>query len=98
MQNNPQNSSRAGVLPWKTPALGDYEALLAESEFGAWVLVNGYGLSHSTVSVHRLGLECALAYWQYILRLKIVVWSSGERFWAEPKHRLCSSPGPRVSV
>ena len=47
----------AGTLPWDTPELADYQALLAESEFAAWVLVNGYGLSHSTVSVHRLGLK-----------------------------------------
>ncbi len=25
-----------------------------ESEYAAWVLANGYGLNHATVSVHRL--------------------------------------------
>ena len=49
----------AGMLPWETPTLADYEALLSESEFAAWVLVNGYNLSHTTISVHRSGLRCA---------------------------------------
>lgn len=46
-----------GELPWETPTLQHYEALLAESEFAAWVLVNGYGLSHTTISVHRAGIQ-----------------------------------------
>lgn len=46
-----------GELPWETPTLQHYEALLAESEFAAWVLVNGYGLSHTTISVHRAGIK-----------------------------------------
>jgi hypothetical protein len=29
--------------------------LAAESEYAAWTLVNGYGLNHVAVSVHRLG-------------------------------------------
>ncbi len=48
----------AGVLPWETPSLADYEALLSESEFAGWVLVNGYGLSHTAISVHRTGIKC----------------------------------------
>ncbi len=32
-----------------------------ESEYAAWVLVNGYALNHTTVAVHRMrGLECVL--------------------------------------
>lgn len=27
---------------------------MQESEYAAWVLVNGYALNHATVSVHRL--------------------------------------------
>lgn len=47
----------AGELPWETPTLEHYQELQAESEFAAWVLVNGYSLSHATISVHRTGIK-----------------------------------------
>lgn len=43
-----------GSLPWTAPERADYEALLQESEYAAWTLVNGYRLNHTTVSVHRI--------------------------------------------
>lgn len=47
-----------GVAPWQTPTEDDYRTLAAESEYAAWVLVNGYNLNHTTVSIHRLfGLD-----------------------------------------
>ncbi|GEP98340.1 DUF1338 domain-containing protein [Chitinophaga cymbidii] len=39
---------------WRTPALKDYQALAAESEYAAWVIYNRYYLNHFTVSVHNL--------------------------------------------
>lgn len=39
---------------WQTPTLADYEALLAESEYAAWVIYNHYYLNHFTISVHNL--------------------------------------------
>ena len=39
---------------WRTPTLDDYNALLAESEYAAWVIFNRYYLNHFTVSVHSL--------------------------------------------
>lgn len=39
---------------WMTPTLMDYEALLAESEYAAWVIYNHYYLNHFTISVHNL--------------------------------------------
>ena len=39
---------------WELPTLADYNALLAESEYGAWVLYNRYYLNHYTISVHEL--------------------------------------------
>lgn len=39
---------------WRTPTLEDYEALLAESEYAAWVIFNHYYLNHFTISVHNL--------------------------------------------
>jgi hypothetical protein len=39
---------------WTTPTLADYQKLLAESEYAAWVIYNRYYLNHFTISVHNL--------------------------------------------
>ncbi len=39
---------------WTTPTLADYQALLNESEYAAWVIYNRYYLNHFTISVHNL--------------------------------------------
>ena len=39
---------------WTTPTLTDYQTLLAESEYAAWVIYNRYYLNHFTISVHNL--------------------------------------------
>jgi hypothetical protein len=39
---------------WQTPTLEDYQTLLAESEYAAWVIYNRYYLNHFTISVHNL--------------------------------------------
>lgn len=39
---------------WRTPALADYDILLAKSEYAAWVIFNHYYLNHFTISVHNL--------------------------------------------
>lgn len=39
---------------WKLPTLEDYETLLQESEYAAWVIYNRYYLNHYTISVHDL--------------------------------------------
>lgn len=39
---------------WELPSLEDYEILLAESEYAAWVIYNRYYLNHYTISVHDL--------------------------------------------
>jgi len=43
---------------WPLPALADYEALAAESEYAAWVIYNRYYLNHFTISVHNLPEGC----------------------------------------
>ena len=40
---------------WETPTWQDYETLLKESEYAAWVIYNRYYLNHYTISVHNLG-------------------------------------------
>lgn len=39
---------------WQLPEKADYEALLQESEYAAWVIYNRYYLNHYTISVHNL--------------------------------------------
>ena len=39
---------------WILPSIEDYETLLKESEYAAWVIYNRYYLNHYTISVHEL--------------------------------------------
>lgn len=39
---------------WSLPTLQDYQTLLEESEYAAWVIYNRYYLNHYTISVHEL--------------------------------------------
>ncbi len=39
---------------WRLPTLHDYQRLLGESEYAAWVIFNRYYLNHFTISVHNL--------------------------------------------
>ena len=46
---------------WALPTSEDYEILLTESEYAAWVIYNRYYLNHYTISVHDLPEEyCTL--------------------------------------
>ncbi len=39
---------------WSTPTWEDYETVLAESEYAAWVLYNRYYLNHFTITIQAL--------------------------------------------
>lgn len=39
---------------WQTPTWSDYQQLLEESEYAAWVIYNRYYLNHFTIAVHNL--------------------------------------------
>jgi hypothetical protein len=39
---------------WRCPKWSDYERLIEESEYAAWVIYNRYYLNHFTISVHNL--------------------------------------------
>lgn len=39
------------ALPWQPPRRADVEALNRESQYGAWVLLNGYDVNHFTAAV-----------------------------------------------
>src|SRR5262249_2950028 len=43
-------------LPWPRPAKKDVLALDEESQFGAWVLINGHEVNHFTASVDSHGV------------------------------------------
>jgi hypothetical protein len=42
-------------LPWPLPQKKDVESLNEESQFGAWVLLNGYDVNHFTASIDLHG-------------------------------------------
>lgn len=42
-------------LPWDVPEQSDVEAINAESQFGAWVLVHGYNVNHFTALINSQG-------------------------------------------
>ena len=39
---------------WRLPSVEDYQRLLSESEYAAWVIYNRYYLNHYTISLHHL--------------------------------------------
>jgi hypothetical protein len=43
---------------WRTPTWADYQRLLSESEYAAWVIYNRYYLNHFTIAVHNLRAGC----------------------------------------
>lgn len=45
------------TLPWPAPQRHDVDALNAESQYGAWVLVHGYAVNHFTALVNSHGVE-----------------------------------------
>lgn len=53
--NNPIEVSEFLQNPlWRLPSSTDYQQLLIESEYAAWVIYNRYYLNHYTISIHNL--------------------------------------------
>jgi hypothetical protein len=53
--DNPEEVGAFFYKPlWELPTMEDYETLLEESEYAAWVIYNRYYLNHYTISVHEL--------------------------------------------
>jgi hypothetical protein len=44
-------------LPWELPQKKDVQELDQESQFAAWVLVNGYDVNHFTASINSHGVQ-----------------------------------------
>ena len=54
LNNSLQVSEYLQTPLWRLPTKNDYESLLFESEYAAWVIYNRYYLNHYTISVHDL--------------------------------------------
>jgi hypothetical protein len=52
-----QAVSHIQELPWPLPQKKDVLSLNEESQYGAWVLVNGYGVNHFTAAVDLDGVK-----------------------------------------
>jgi len=53
--NNPDEVGEFFHKPlWPLPSAKDYQDLLKESEYAAWVIYNRYYLNHYTISIHEL--------------------------------------------
>ena len=64
---------------WELPTLSDYETLLQESEYAAWVIYNRYYLNHYTISVHELkkGYHTLESFNDFLTSIGIVLNTSG---------------------
>ena len=86
---------------WKTPTLSDYETLLEESEYAAWVIYNHYYLNHFTIALHSLPNKY---YWDiehfvdYLQKQGIALNSSGAVIKQSPDGLLkqCSTVASKV--
>ena len=47
---------------WEAPTWEEYEHVLQETEYGAWVLYNRYYLNHFTITIKNLGNGCTNIY------------------------------------
>ena len=75
---------------WTTPTLADYQALLKESEYAAWVIYNRYYLNHFTISVHNLkaGYNTIEEYVAFLERQGLRLNSSGGTIKVSPDGNL----------
>lgn len=78
---------------WRTPTLEDYNALLAETEYAAWVIFNHYYLNHFTVSVHNLpdGFNTLEAFNAFLKRNGFKLNTAGGEIKKSPDGKLLQS-------
>lgn len=78
---------------WHTPTLEDYESLLAESEYAAWVIFNHYYLNHFTISVHNLpdGYNTLEAFDAFLKRNGFKLNNAGSEIKISPDGKLLQS-------
>lgn len=78
---------------WAAPTYGEYKALLAESEYAAWVIYNRYYLNHFTISVHNLpaGYNTIETFNAFLLRQGFKLNDAGGLFKKSPDGLLLQS-------
>ena len=78
---------------WRTPSLADYQTLLKESEYAAWVIYNRYYLNHFTISVHNLpdGYNTVADFNQFLEGIGIKLNTSGGKIKTSPDGGLIQS-------
>ena len=78
---------------WRTPTAADYQALLKESEYAAWVIYNRYYLNHFTISVHNLpdGYNTVAQFNNFLEALGIKLNTSGGKIKESPDRGLIQS-------
>lgn len=64
---------------WELPTLEDFDTLLNESEYAAWVIYNRYYLNHYTISVHELpdGFDSLKKFNEFLANLGIKLNDAG---------------------
>jgi hypothetical protein len=78
---------------WRLPTYADYQRLLAESEYAAWVIYNRYYLNHFTVSIHNLpaGYDSLETYNAFLERIGVHLNDSGGTIKRSPDGLLLQS-------
>lgn len=78
---------------WELPSKADYQTLLEESEYAAWVIYNRYYLNHYTISVHDLkpGYNTLEDFNQFVEGLGLELNSSGAKIKVSPDGLLRQS-------
>ncbi|ASZ13576.1 DUF1338 domain-containing protein [Chitinophaga pendula] len=78
---------------WSLPSLEDYQALLEESEYAAWVIYNRYYLNHFTISVHHLppGYNTVADFNQFLLQQGFTLNTAGGTIKTSPDGLLLQS-------
>lgn len=78
---------------WRTPTVSDYQTLLKESEYAAWVIYNRYYLNHFTISVHNLpeGYHTVAQFNDFLEKHDIKLNTSGGKIKVSPDGGLLQS-------
>lgn len=78
---------------WELPTRSDYQNLLNESEYAAWVIYNRYYLNHYTISVHDLkpGYQTLEDFNKFVEGLGLTLNSSGAKIKVSPDGLLRQS-------
>lgn len=92
--NDPSKVGKFFHTPlWNLPTLQEYETLLSESEYAAWVIYNRYYLNHYTISVHNLkdGYNTLTAFNTFLESIGVQLNDAGGKIKVSPDGLLLQS-------